>query len=453
MKPVCFMVMPFGIKDVTASNGQAPGKVDFNRLWEAALKPAIVALGYEPVRADQEAGALIIHEMLERLFFADLVMADMSIPNGNVYYEIGVRHAAKPNGCVLVSADWATPLFDVQQMRRIVYPLPQQTVSDEQAAAIADCIRAGVPGLSAGDSPMFQVLPGYPNPSQDRALTMRRELEEFAAFTEAIQAVSLVGDRAVARQQALEVAARYLEPAHKRASVAMAIVQLLRDQAGWDDTLAYLATLPQTVQDLPFMKEQKALAQSSSKAGDHDLAIAALESLIKSKGESSERLGLIGGRYKRKADAAKAAGDEAGHRRALRRSIEAYEKGMRLELGDFYCVSNLARLYRARGEANDTDRAQFAQRLTVAMADAAIQRGTSNEWTRPTLLGAAFDAGDLVAAREALARVEVEGPAQWKLATTLKDLERSLAQISDPERRADFQDVLDDLTALLPPAA
>ena len=91
-KPICFMVMPFGTKEVGPNSAsQAPAKVDFDALWRQAISPAIERLGYEPVRADQEAGALIIHEMLERLYFADLVVADMSIPNGNVYYELMLR--------------------------------------------------------------------------------------------------------------------------------------------------------------------------------------------------------------------------------------------------------------------------------------------------------------------------------------------------------------------------
>jgi hypothetical protein len=46
-------------------------------------------VGYDPVRADQDVGALIITQMIERLYFADLVLAEMAIPNGNVYYEVG----------------------------------------------------------------------------------------------------------------------------------------------------------------------------------------------------------------------------------------------------------------------------------------------------------------------------------------------------------------------------
>jgi hypothetical protein len=29
--------------------------------------------------------------MLERLYFSDLILADLFVPHGNVYYEIGVR--------------------------------------------------------------------------------------------------------------------------------------------------------------------------------------------------------------------------------------------------------------------------------------------------------------------------------------------------------------------------
>ncbi len=48
-------------------------------------------------------------------------MADISLGKANVYYEIGVRHAAQRYGCVLTSAEWARVLFDIAQMPRVVY--------------------------------------------------------------------------------------------------------------------------------------------------------------------------------------------------------------------------------------------------------------------------------------------------------------------------------------------
>src|SRR3954468_11313797 len=139
-KPLCFMIMPFGRKATQVAAGRGPAEIDFNALWDRGYVPVINELGYEPVRADQDTGALIISQMLQRLYFADLVLAEMTIPNGNVYYEVGIRHAAKQTGCVLLAADWSKPLFDVAQMRPVRYPLPEGNVTEDTAKAFRTAI-------------------------------------------------------------------------------------------------------------------------------------------------------------------------------------------------------------------------------------------------------------------------------------------------------------------------
>src|SRR3974390_3406975 len=139
--PVCFMIMPYGRKATQAEAGRGPAEIDFNALWDRGFVPGIKALGFDPVRADQDTGGLIISEMLERLYFADLVLADMTIPNGNVYYEVGIRHASKKTGCVLLAADWSKQLFDVVQMRTIRYPLAEGNVTDVTADAFQNAIK------------------------------------------------------------------------------------------------------------------------------------------------------------------------------------------------------------------------------------------------------------------------------------------------------------------------
>jgi hypothetical protein len=73
------MIMPFGRKASQAEAGKGPAEIDFNALWDRGYVPVIRDLGYEPVRVDQDTGGMIISQMLERLFFADLVLADMTI--------------------------------------------------------------------------------------------------------------------------------------------------------------------------------------------------------------------------------------------------------------------------------------------------------------------------------------------------------------------------------------
>lgn len=129
-------------------------------------------------RADQDLSALIITEMIERLALSDLVIADMTMPNGNVYYEVGLRHAAAREGCVMVSASWAKPLFDVAQMRQVRYPLPEGSITDATAAEIRKAIVAGASKLKNGMSPVYESLPGYPN---GHTVTNAKSFETFVA--------------------------------------------------------------------------------------------------------------------------------------------------------------------------------------------------------------------------------------------------------------------------------
>jgi hypothetical protein len=92
MKLRFFIVMPFGKKEVKAAtldeagNLKAPAKeADFDLIYEKLIRPALLEGGYEPFRADDEAGAGDIRtDMFFELVTADFVLADISILNPNV---------------------------------------------------------------------------------------------------------------------------------------------------------------------------------------------------------------------------------------------------------------------------------------------------------------------------------------------------------------------------------
>lgn len=447
VRPICFMIMPYGTKDTQAQEGKGPARIDFDALWEKAFLPAIEAMGYQPVRADQDLGALIIQEMLERLALSDLVVADTTIPNGNVYYEVGVRHAAKERGCVLLGADWSHPLFDVDQMRRIRYPLPEESVSDETATRIRELLAAGVPQLAQGLSPIYQTLPGYPGaPDLQRATSFSKFMQEISAFQGKVTAVRRA-PKEQRKERALALARECTGRVPLVHSLALEVLYLLRDCTDWQTTLGYVDGLPPELRDLPLVREQRALAQS--KSGDHWQAIAGLEDLIATAGETSERRGLLGGRYKKLYLEAVKEGDAGEAVRCLDLAIESYDQGMRLDLNDYYPSCNLPRLYRARGEEGDEERAQAAAHIARIACERSRQRNPKDEWIRPTLLGAAFDAGDLHEAQRLVPEIRREGTAAWKLDTTLQDLEQALPLQRDPERRAGLEKLLQQLRGLL----
>lgn len=440
--PVCFMIMPYGRKPTQAEAGRGPAEIDFNALWDRGYVPTIKALGYEPVRADQDTGGLIVSQMLERIYFADLVLADMTIPNGNVYYEVGIRHAAQKTGCVLLAADWSKQLFDVVQMRTIRYPLAEGSITEATAAAFQTAIEDHIKSLCVGISPMHQSIPGYPsNVDPRKATTTRDQMAELAAFQTEVRAVRAAPPKE-RMQRAQDLIARKGNPPATY-PMALALLMLLRDSAStaanWTVVLDFVRKLPPRFADEPEIQENRAFA--AAQTGNDVQAIAELETLIDLIGPTPERLGLLGGRYKRLANAA--AASEAEQRQALDKAIAYYEQGMELDLNAYYCSSNLPRLYRKRAKPGDDERAQTVLRLAIAACERVKRLQVADEWVRPTLLGAAFDLGDPDKAEELADAVIAEGAPKWKVNSVLHDLEDSTVQVSDTAKRARLSAVID----------
>ncbi|MEJ8848024.1 TRAFs-binding domain-containing protein [Variovorax rhizosphaerae] len=443
LRPLCFMVMPYGTKATLAEPGKGPVEIDFNALWDNAYVHVIEALGYQPVRADQDTGAMIITQMLERLYFADLVLADMTIANGNVYYEIGIRHAARRKGCVLLAADWSSQLFDLAQMRAVRYPLPEGKILPETAAAIQARIKDAIAGLVAGESPMHAAIPGYPSQvNEATAAGMKDQMAMLSAFQAEVRAVRAFPKKErMARAQAL-VDAYAKGP--MIGAVAIALMLMLRDCADtaedWNVVLKFIDGLSDELRSVPEVTEQRALALSY--AGRHVEAIAAVEALVATSGPTQERLGLLGGRYKRLFKDATAPEDK---KRFLARSIDNYERGMQLDLNEYYCSSNLPSLYRIRRRAGDEKLAQSVLQLVIAACERARQRGSTDPWLRATLLVAAFDSGDADKAEALADEVESGDPADWQIKSIIGSLELSLMNAGDDVTMARMAAVIERL--------
>jgi hypothetical protein len=444
-RPVCFMIMPYGRKPTQVEAGHGPAEIDFNALWDRGYVPVIQALGYQPVRADQDTGALVITQMLERLYFADLVLADMTIANVNVYYEVGIRHAAKEKGCVLLAAEWSKQLFDVAQMRTVRYPLPEGMITEQTVQAFCSAVKGEIQKRAAGASPMHESIHGYPsNVDEQAASTMKDQLTQVAIFQADLRTVRTVPLPArLARAQ--ELVATYSVPP-MLPTVALALMLLLRASVyksdDWKVVIDFIGKLPDELTTLTQVREQLAFARSHT--GKHLEAIAEIDALIQEFGPTPERLGLLGGRFKRLYELATTPQEQLIY---LNKTIESYERGMELDLNEYYCSSNLPRLYRKRNRKGDLERAQAVLNIVMAACDRAKRRGTSDEWLRPTLLAGAFDLRDADKAEELCDEVAEEGPALWQIDSIAHDLEASAAQVEDEDRRKRLNGIITRLKA------
>ncbi|MDH4300477.1 MAG: toll/interleukin-1 receptor domain-containing protein [Nitrospira sp.] len=119
MKPHAFVAMPFGVKKDNQGT-----EIDFNRVYAELIKPALEAAGLEVFRADEDMRAGEIRkDMFQELLIADLVVADLTLDNPNVWYELGVRHALRARGVVLVQGPRPYQPFDIYTDRKLRYSI------------------------------------------------------------------------------------------------------------------------------------------------------------------------------------------------------------------------------------------------------------------------------------------------------------------------------------------
>ncbi len=88
-KPLCFVIMPFGTKK------NAEGHlIDFDTVYRDFIQPAVAAAAMEPIRADKET--IKDKSTHERLLLCDYAVADLTLADARIFYQLGIRQAVKP---------------------------------------------------------------------------------------------------------------------------------------------------------------------------------------------------------------------------------------------------------------------------------------------------------------------------------------------------------------------
>jgi hypothetical protein len=88
-----FIIRPFGTKN----------EINFDEVERVLIAPALEAVGAKGGTTIDiiESGNIRV-DMFRRLLTADLVIADLSIHNANVFYELGIRHALRDQGTFML---------------------------------------------------------------------------------------------------------------------------------------------------------------------------------------------------------------------------------------------------------------------------------------------------------------------------------------------------------------
>ncbi len=90
-------------------------------LMKNIIEPIATELGFDTERADKKSGPVIMDDVIEMLREADIVIADLTGFNPNVFYELGIRQATKGKCINIINDEHEKLPFDIGYTRAIRY--------------------------------------------------------------------------------------------------------------------------------------------------------------------------------------------------------------------------------------------------------------------------------------------------------------------------------------------
>jgi hypothetical protein len=415
MEPLCFVLMPFGQKpDATGA------LIDFDAVYRDLIAPAISAANLEPLRADEELVGGIIHKpMFERLLLCPYAVADLTLANANVFYELGVRHAFRPWSTVPIMASGSRLPFDVQMLRTIPYHLdangrPDPANLNDARTAITAMLVAARQG--AKDSPVHQLLDGLPSPQLDHEKTDL--FREHVQYSNKIKS-ELAAARRSRNLDSLHAAEAALSPLHDQESgVVVDLFLSFRALEAFEDMVALVGKMSRPLASTVMVREQ--LGFALNRLGRREEAEQVLEQLVQERGPSSETLGLLGRVYKDRWDDARKLGDQIAAEGHLDNAIETYLKGFETDWRDAFPGVNAVTLMELKNPP-DERRHQLLPIVRYAV-ERKIAKGKPDYWDYATLLELAILVQDEPGARKALSKAVGCIRERWEPKTTVRNL-------------------------------
>ena len=215
-----FVVRPFGTKQVLKKPDSPHGQPEviafnFDRVEDELIRPALESLQLTGGTTGKifESGE-IREDMFSLLLLADVVIADISIHNANVFYELGIRHALKNKTTVLIKCPGfdETP-FDILGFRFVTYDKDKPATSissliaslqDSQLSDRKDSpVFSAIPQLAMQDTEKFFIVPSDFLEETEIAIRAREPgklallASEAASFSWKIPAYRIIGEALV----------------------------------------------------------------------------------------------------------------------------------------------------------------------------------------------------------------------------------------------------------------
>ncbi len=103
---------------------------EFDAIYSDLIKPSLEKIGYEVKRADSLLSQQnILKDIVREIAFSDIIVADLTSLNPNVFYELGIAHALRKPTILLTQSIEELP-FDLRSYRVVSYSTRFDEIGD-----------------------------------------------------------------------------------------------------------------------------------------------------------------------------------------------------------------------------------------------------------------------------------------------------------------------------------
>ncbi|WP_297324996.1 TRAFs-binding domain-containing protein [Nitrosomonas sp.] len=454
MNPYCFVITSFGKKEnlndiklkQKAGTAGPVQEIDFDRIYNDLVKPAILQAGLEPlIESEERAGGSIHKTMYEKIILCEFCIADLTNLNPNAYYELGMRYAVKPFTTIPIIASSHFPLpFDIASDRTFIYNVDENfNLSNKQ-----NDIDALVKKLQyakqnrATDSPLYDLINGiaFQNSVAHEKTDVFRDKVQYDEVIkkELAYARNRTDDdpnkiKALRIQAINQIVEKYQPLENIETAVLIDIMISYRNIEAFNEMQAFIKRLPRYVFETVMVQEQYAfvLNRNGGKAKPVDnVMIQEAEDVLQkleSEGKaSSESYGIWGRIYKDKFDRAYKAGSMGEAMVYLENALTYYQKGFESDPRDAYPGVNYVTCLELQGKREEALRLLPAVEYAVNAKMKRKEPEKPDYWDYATLLELAVIESRFSVAEKFFYKAKPLEIEAWMFGTTKENLSKIL---------------------------
>lgn len=148
----CFVIMPI-------SDSKSCTEKEWTYIFDKIIRPAVenAGMGFKCKRSTAKRGN-IVRNIISDLHNSDIIIADLTDQNPNVFYELGVRNGLKDGTIILTQNRKDASIFDITNYASHVYDWKSEKGKKSMTSKIRELLQDFIDNPDAPDNPVSDFL-------------------------------------------------------------------------------------------------------------------------------------------------------------------------------------------------------------------------------------------------------------------------------------------------------